>query len=1292
MLLVATGFTLLLGGPAFASPNAVQATFYADPNGSGSTCSSTSPCSLEGARDKVRTVNGDMTGDIVVKLRDGVYNLDSPLQLTESVAIHDSGTNGFDIVYTNDAGAVPVLSGGEYVSEFTLYDATKGIYKAGVPAGTDSRQLYVDGQRAIRARSAGNPGFAVTSTGYTLPTTGFYSSMGGWGNIGAIEVATQWNWKNARLSVASISGSAMTMDGAGWNDENTQPEYAARGMSWLENAYELLDADGEWYLDRSTNTLYYKPRAGEDMSTSEFVLGRTVGLVSGTGTGTTPLRNVVFNGLSFAYDGWTEPNTELGYPDFQGGVVYRGAGSWFQNNHLTPAGVTFTDAHDVVVRNSTFEHMANAALAFGEGTQDCTIDHNVFDDISGNGINLGAVSVEDHHPTDPSAIVRDNVISNNLMTRVGAEYRDNVAIFVGYTQGTDIRHNTLHNLPYTGISMGWGWGYIDTLGAPVAKSNVVRGNLIYDFMKIVPDGGAVYTLGSQPGSSVVDNYSYADHNVYGYLYRDNGSAGFHDTNNVISDEDAGTNTWYRTNTGSGGYWNAHDNLADANFFSSTLTTAQTGGSNVVTGNTSVANRIWPAAAQAVINNAGIDGGDITPVAVGEVPISRGKTATASSTASATYAATKAIDGDSATRWMQSGTGDPSWLKVDLGDSYEITSTRTIAELSAGLGVKYKIEHSLDDVAWSPLIDKTANTTVPGRDVPSTPALARYLKITFTDSQGQAATIAEFDVFGTLPAPVSQGKAATASSIYSSGFDASKAVDGDTSSRWAQQAGAADPSWLKIDLGSSYQLTRTETAAYMPSGLGMKYKIEYSSDGSTWSTYVDKTSSFSTPGIDANAATIDARYVRITLTGTQGQGGSIYEFKVFGEPSTVTVTDVAHGKPAAASSSYSAAFDPSKAVDADTTTRWAQQSGAADPSWLKVDLGVSYRIDRTETAAYLPYGLGVKYKIEYSSDNTTWSTYVDRTAAFSTPGMDVNPAIVDARYIRVTLVGTQGQGGSIYGFEVYGNPIPPPEIAQGKTATASSQYSASYAAAKAVDGDPTTRWAQQSGAADPSWIKIDLGASYRLNRTTTTAYLPYGVGVKYKIEYSLDDANWSTYVDKTASFSTPGTDTNTATIDARYVKLTLTGTQGQGGSIYEFKVYGTSTPVPEIAQGKTATASSVYSASYPAAKAVDADPGTRWAQQSGAADPSWLKVDLGATYQLDRTETVAFLPSGLGVKYKVEYSLDDTNWSVLVDKTAAYSMLGVDAASAPVAARYVRITLTATQGQGGSIYEFKVFGQ
>lgn len=130
-----------------------------------------------------------------------------------------------------------------------------------------------------------------------------------------------------------------------------------------------------------------------------------------------------------------------------------------------------------------------------------------------------------------------------------------------------------------------------------------------------------------------------------------------------------------------------------------------------------------------------------------------------------------------------------------------------------------------------------------------------------------------------------------------------------------------------------------------------------------------------------------------------------------------------------------------------------------------------------------------------------------------------------------------------------------DLALNHPATASSD-SEGNVPAKAVDGDPGTRWAQGLGLPDPSWIQDDLGATYDVNGVITT--FEKSKGYRYRVEVSPDGTDWKPLVDRTGADTTEATDYAHATTPAtgRYVRLTVTGTNGNGGSIYDLQVYGT----------------------------------------------------------------------------------------------------------------------------------------
>jgi hypothetical protein len=536
MPIIIAVFVVLIAGMLPATIRAaIQATFYAAPNGSGTTCSEATPCSLTGARDKVRTVNSNMSGDIVVYLRGGVYSLGAPFQLTESANTHDSGTNGWNVIYRAYPGETPLLSGGQQITGWILYDSTKNIYRANVGTSLNTRQLYVNGLRALRARGSNNPsGFTETTAGYTTTDT----SMQTWGNPSDIEIVSQVEWKSFRCGIASISGTAITMKNPCWTNANLTDSYFNMQLpTWIENAYELLDAESEWYLNRATGYLYYKPRSGENLASATVIAPTLETLVSGTGTLDTPIHNIQFQGITFAYATWLRPSTNEGFAEEQANFTYVSTGNDSSNVSSyvkTPAAVTFTAAKAVRFERNTFTRLGSAGVGFEYGSQDNAIIGNIFTDISGNGIQIGDIKVDDHHPSDARMKLLNHTIANNYISNVAAEYHGGVGVFVGYTGNTVIAHNEITHLPYSGVSIGWGWGKPDPGGADgyttatTMQNNRVEYNLIYDHNTALRDGGGIYTLGWQ-GSSLsngtVIQYNVVRNQVKDYqaYYNDGGS-------------------------------------------------------------------------------------------------------------------------------------------------------------------------------------------------------------------------------------------------------------------------------------------------------------------------------------------------------------------------------------------------------------------------------------------------------------------------------------------------------------------------------------------------------------------------------------------------------------------------------------------------------------------------------------------------------------------------------------------------------------------------------------------------
>lgn len=656
---ILAGLALALVAALPAAGTGTPAVFYADPAGSGTVCSLDAPCSLVGVRDKIRAFNGAMTGDILAYLRGGTYALAAPLQLGPQ----DSGTGGHSIIYRAYPGEAPVLSGGAELAGWSLYDSGKNIYRASTSAGLALRQLFVNGARATRARGTQNPpGFAKNATGFTTTD----ASMQSWGNPGEIEIVSFRSWKNYRCRVASIAGLNIAIQNPCWNNVQLDRPFAMDQVTWVENAYELLDAPGEWYYDRATGYVYYIPRPGEDLATARVIAPAAEGLVSGTGTLATPIHDIVFDGLSFSYAAWLAPSTPEGYADVQAGFRITGAGltsppppsEWTK----TPASVTFRAARRVSFYRNNFTHLGGAGLTFEYGSQNDSIVANRFEDISSNAIQIG--DIDDYATTDPHRMSTGLAIKNNLILRAGAEYYDTVGIWAGYTAHTQISHNEIADLPYSGISVGWGWGQ-----PSYARDNAITGNHIYNVLRTLRDGGGIYTLSSQPGALIRDNYIHQLGNDFAAIYLDEGTQQYVVERNVV----AAAPQWL--------YLNARlvqNNTAQQNF-AETAAMTDKGLNSVIRDNTVVASGLWPPAAITIINGAGIEPAYRSIKSGAPVELGLARAARASSAYSDLYNPAKANDGNPGSGWSPLGkTLDTQpWWQVDLGGAYTLAAIELV---------------------------------------------------------------------------------------------------------------------------------------------------------------------------------------------------------------------------------------------------------------------------------------------------------------------------------------------------------------------------------------------------------------------------------------------------------------------------------------------------------------------------------------------------------------------------------------------------------------------------------------
>jgi hypothetical protein len=558
---------------------------------------------IEHARDVIQTISPNMQSPIVVYVHGGTYSVNQPITFTTI----DSGQNGYDIIYKAAEGENPIFSGGVNILGWEKVPGSQ-LWKTTLRDVQGFRQVYVNGARAQRAASP----IPVTGIGWAggdfSDREGIVISSSNLPDISRpqdLELHWIYDWNDMRLPVKDIEKNT---DGtktiwmkqpyfsyALWMGNNNHQWYPKYDVPfYLENAFELLDKPGEWYYNPDTHNLFYMPRYGENMKTANVIVPQTQNLVEITGgiVGQ-EVHNLIFDGLSFEYAGWTRASDRgtFGW-QAQNLIVRKGLGTYDQE--MTPAHVQINSAHDISFERCRFEHLGAVGLDLNNNVFDVTLQGNLFHDISDGAIVIG--DWNDAYIYTPSIQVasHDNVIANNLITDVGVEYWGAPAITAYYVNNMQIDHNEISNVPYTGISIGWGWSSVPD--STTSHDNHVSNNLITDLTQRARDGGGIYTLGQQPRTIIQGNVIRRMEGDYACLYTDEGSAFITLQNNVCDTAPGWLNIW-TTKIHDIHVLNSYTNVQEM----------RDEGINIQIENTVYINgQAWTPEAQAIIDNAGLE--------------------------------------------------------------------------------------------------------------------------------------------------------------------------------------------------------------------------------------------------------------------------------------------------------------------------------------------------------------------------------------------------------------------------------------------------------------------------------------------------------------------------------------------------------------------------------------------------------------------------------------------------------------------------------------------------------------
>jgi hypothetical protein len=377
-----------------------------------------------------------------------------------------------------EPGETPRLYGGQRLSGWVKEGALVSAALPVLPAVTEDvnagmalpqwevRLLLVNGQSRVRARF---PEAGELTHRSSFDVRWMSSTGGGWqrkpteeelttlryqpGDLPAglevrdAEVTVYHMWDESCVGIASHDPSEGVLKLAPLTGHPPGAFGVKKFVVW--NTREGLTRPGQWYHDRVRNRIVYWPLPGEDMDRVEVVVPTRTKVFRIQGTANKPVRQVALRRL--AIHATTTPLITGGFA----AAAFDGA-------------VSLENAQDCAFDQLTIQGVAGHGIDARRSCVNIQVSQSEITDCGAGGIYVGGVGAR---------------ISDNHVHGVGRAYPSALGIFRGGRQCV-VAHNEVHDCTYSAINYG-------------GIGNVVEYNLIYDCMKVLHDGAAIYMFAAR---------------------------------------------------------------------------------------------------------------------------------------------------------------------------------------------------------------------------------------------------------------------------------------------------------------------------------------------------------------------------------------------------------------------------------------------------------------------------------------------------------------------------------------------------------------------------------------------------------------------------------------------------------------------------------------------------------------------------------------------------------------------------------------------------------------------------
>jgi hypothetical protein len=325
----------------------------------------------------------------------------------------------------------------------------------------DVRLLLVNDESRPRARYPGT-GTLTHETAFNVPwmsTTGggwqrrptseelttlqyHAGDLGAWLEVTNAEITIYHMWDESCVGIAAIDTENRTLKLAPASGHPPGAFGVKKYVLW--NIKEGLTEPGQWYHDRARDRIVYWPKPGEDMGILRVVVPTQTSILSLRGSPDNPIKDITVRGLAFA--GTTAPLIAGGFA----AAAFDGA-------------ISLGNAEGCVLDHLIIKGVAGHAIKGARSMKNTRVENCEIADCGAGGVYVGG----------SKAIIR-----NNHIWKIGRSYPSAIGIYQGGRECL-VSHNEVHDCSYSAVNYG-------------GNGNIIEANLLYDCMKVLHDGAAIY--------------------------------------------------------------------------------------------------------------------------------------------------------------------------------------------------------------------------------------------------------------------------------------------------------------------------------------------------------------------------------------------------------------------------------------------------------------------------------------------------------------------------------------------------------------------------------------------------------------------------------------------------------------------------------------------------------------------------------------------------------------------------------------------------------------------------------